>query len=194
MRYQLGLLALGIFLAITSCEGNFQQSPQKTLQGKYTLGKIVGREYRYTDSAQCRREAQAYFKGNYPGSTTEILTKVTTFPLVYSMKAKGEDVEVRFVQVSQNDLTKYGDFIYYYKIDKTPGHPGYTEQQDVDAAAKEFKVLSDDILRDAFRDERPLEGKQPWRALLKRKKPKSSHPVVGDEEEYGVIINPPYPR
>ena len=106
------------------------------------------------------------------------------------MKAKGEDVEIRFAVVSTEELKKYGDFINYYEVKKINGR---TDQEEIDEAAKEFKVLPDDILQSAFQDEFQIEKKRPWRALMKRKKTKQLYPA-GDDEAYGMVINPPYPR
>src|SRR6476619_6980436 len=108
MRNVLILLVLASFLAFAACTEKLQSSTTTPYQGKHQLGRVACREYRYSDPGLCQSEAFAFYHGSYPGTTPEALTLVTTTPLVYSMKAKGEDVEIRFAVVSANDLSKYG--------------------------------------------------------------------------------------
>ena len=192
MRHTSGLLALGSFLAIASCaQMPPSTSPVATTAtvSKYQLGRIACREYRYVDAAQCSTEAQAYYRGSYPGSPTETLTLVSTSPMVYSMKAKNENVEIRFAVVSLSDMMLYGDSINYYEINRIHGN---SDEKDLRDAADEFKS-NGGILRGAFQDDIAIGLKWPWRAILKRKKaPKL--PVANNDEAYGILTNPPYPR
>ena len=181
---------MSVTTVLASCVGK-PQPVLTTPQGKYQLGRVACREFRYSDIGRCESEALAFYKGSYPGTTKEVLTKVSTSPLVYSMKAKREEVEVRFALVTPAELVQYGDSVNYYEIKTTIGH---SEKEDINFAADEFKVKPDDILMSAFQDNLKIDKKDPWRGLLKRKKVMPPYPVVGDEEEYGIVINPPYPR
>ena len=106
------------------------------------------------------------------------------------MKALNADIEVRFAVVTPATLTQYGTPINYYEINKVAGR---SDEQDVDDAADEFTTKPEDILRRAFRDDFEIEGRRSWRGLFKRKRI-NLLPAPGSEEEYGIVINPPYPR
>ncbi|MDQ2794780.1 MAG: hypothetical protein M3Y12_12355 [Bacteroidota bacterium] len=191
MRSNLTLFALGAILVLAACARKYQPGAPAPQAG-HNLGRIACREYRYSNPVLCQSEALAFFKGSYPGTTAEALTKVSTNPLVYSMKAKGEEVEIRFAVVSDEDLLKYGGFINYYEVKKIHGR---TDQEEINEAAREFSVLPGDILQSAFQDEVGVEKKRPWRAILKRKKPAQLRMATdGDDETYGIVTNPPYPR
>ena len=193
MRYQLVLLALGAFLAITSCVRKTRQGPPvSTFTHDYEFMTLAGKEYRYDTKQQCDDAAAMYLSTNYPTNSPEVLTKVSDNPTTYSIKAKDEDIEVRFTVIAQENITEYGKLIYYYKVNKTSGH---TEQEDIGLASDEFvKRLGHVNTKPPFQDKVVLEGKHPWRAILKRKRANLLHRPVGDEEEYGIVINPPYPR
>ena len=196
MRYYLALLVIGTFLGITSCVKKIQQSPRASLsKGDYEFTGLAGKEYRYETEKQCDDAAVLYRNNNYPSSPTsppeENLTIVSQSPKTYSIKAKDEDIEVRFTVIDIADITKYGKLIYYYKVNAINGH---TEHDDVDLASAEFKKRFGHVIKKStFKDEFALEKKYPWRAILSRKKPKSFL-APSDEEEYGIVINPPYPR
>lgn len=191
MRNKLVLFALGSILALAACARKLQPGSPAP-QARHELGRIACREYRYSDPVLCKAEALAFFKGSYSGATTELITQVSTNPAVYSMKAKGEDVQIRFAVVSSEELSKYGSFINYYEVKKINGR---TDREEIDEAAREFSVSTDDILRAAFQDELEVEKKRPWRAVLKRKKPTQLRAASsGEDEAYGIVTNPPYPR
>lgn len=162
--------------------------------GKFERIRVAVEEHRFTDAAACKAAATFYNNNNRSEDANGQIQEFTTPSLVYSWKAKSIDVEIRFVVLPADEVKQPGEVIQYWEINKRTGN----HEKDIKDAIREFGDKRNwRIVKDANQDANEINGKRAWRAVLSRDLPNS--PSSKDSfralraEEFGIIINPPYP-
>ena len=161
------------------------------------LGPLASTEYRYSNDGACREAASTYFNSvGSPGTLDE--HKLTSSPLTFFFctTANTNDPnakEIRFTVKAANPSQPV-DTIMYYKVEsKTGNHKKDLEQ----AFRKLIRENKCDSIKGPTEDKYKVNGVKPWRAILKAKgpiNPSTKQFLVNEADEFGVIINPPFPR
>jgi hypothetical protein len=195
------LLSSSVFMGCTDNQKSRQEAAITTTTTDSTIvkapnAKILGRlaviEYRYPNDKACTVAAKKYFTGTgepmpLPGS-----------PLVYSFcdsnaPTRPDALEIRFT-VNAASPAQPVDTINYYEVERKTGN----HKSDIEQA---FRVLrrqyNCDSIKGPTEYTRSVNGVKPWRAIMKRNGPVppfTKYPMLTKSDEFGLIINPPYPR
>jgi len=208
----IALICLLSSIVLTGCTDNKKNKVESTTgslnsgQGSVAVGsgskeKVLGplasTEYRYSNDEACGKAASAYF--NKPDSTGTLDDHIlTSSPLTFFFctTANTDDPnakEIRFTVKAANPSQPV-DTIMYYKVEsKTGNHKKDLEQ----AFRKLIRENKCDSIKGPTEDKYEVNGVKPWRAILKAKDPidpSTNQFLVNEGDEFGVIINPPFPK
>ncbi|MBH8558742.1 hypothetical protein [Hymenobacter negativus] len=172
-------------LSVASCETD----EHIYISDKLKFGRVASEEFQYATDAACTNAATKYNKGDKP-------IPVSTAPLAYSFKDRrwllGKKYEVRFI--TQPSVQPDGKKIPYFEIDGGSETDDASNAAIIGAAILELKQKGATIIQDTVLDS-PINGKRAWRVVMHTDTPinDKDNKFTQVKDDFGMIINPPYP-
>ena len=161
------------------------------------LGSLASTEYRYSNDGACRKAASAYFNSvGSSGTLDEHILTSSPLTFFFCTTANTDDPnakEIRFMVKAANPPQPVDTIMYYRVESKTGNHKKDLEQ----AFRKLIRENKCDSIKGPTEDKYKVNGVKPWRAILKAKghiNLSTKQFLVNEADEFGVIINPPFPR
>ena len=161
------------------------------------LGPLASTEYSYSNDGACTEAVLAYLSN--PGSTGTLEdNKLPSSPLTFSFctTADTHDLnakEIRFTVKAANSPQPV-DTIMYYRVESETGN----HKKDLEKAFRKLiRENNCDPIKGPTEDKDKVNDVKPWRAILKAKGHidlSAKQFLVNEGDEFGVIINPPFPR
>jgi hypothetical protein len=199
------LLSSPVFMGCTDNQKNSQESAATSgtsadatdsLNNEAPTAKISWRlaviEYRYPTPDLCIAAAKKYFTG------TEELSPLPGSPLTYSFcdsnaPTQPSAMEIRFT-VNATSPVQPPDTINYYEVEQRTGN----NRNDIRRAFRRLRnECKFDSIKGPTEDRNNVNGVKSWRAIMRKKDtpcPEVMQFLDKREEDFGLIINPPFPR